>query len=76
MQHGLGFLEIIEEKDTLVAPNFYIDPVAMSYLDGATIHYDDTGMSPTFVFQDVFEAQGGTGTCGGCGAAMGPGNRH
>jgi Fe-S cluster assembly iron-binding protein IscA len=37
LQHGLGFLEIIEDKDTLVAPNFYVDPVAMSYLDGSTI---------------------------------------
>jgi|TARA_A100001011_G_scaffold87716_1_gene92145 iron-sulfur cluster assembly accessory protein len=76
LQHGLGFLEIIEDKDTLVAPNFYVDPVAMSYLDGSTIDYDESGMSPTFIFKDVFKSQGGTGTCGGCGAAMGPGNRH
>ena len=69
-------VDIIEEKDTLVAPNFYIDPVALAYMNGATVHYDDTGMSPTFVFNDVFKEQGGTGMCGGCGGAMGPGNYH
>jgi iron-sulfur cluster assembly accessory protein len=73
MQHGLGFVEIVEEKDTQVSPNFYVDPVAFAYMDGATIHYDESGMSPTFVFQDVFKAHGGSGMCGGCGAATGPG---
>jgi len=76
MQHGLTFVDIIEERDTEVATNFYIDPVALSYLDGATIDYDESGMSPTFVFNDVFKHQGGTGLCGGCGAATGPGYGH
>ena len=76
MSHAMTFVDIIEERDTEVAPNFFIDPIAISYLDGATIDYDTSGMSPTFVFQDVFKQQGGTGTCGGCGAAMGPGNNH
>ena len=35
--------------------------------------YDDIGMNPTFRFLDVFKAQGGSGMCGGCGAATGPG---
>jgi hypothetical protein len=42
-------------------------------MDGATIDYDERGMNPTFRFLDVFKAQGGTGMCGGCGAATGPG---
>ena len=75
LQHGLTFVDIIEDKDTQVSPNFYVDPVAFAYMDGATIHYDESGMSPTFVFQDVFKAQGGSGLCGGCGAATGPGYR-
>ena len=73
MQHSLTFVDIIEERDTEIVPNFYIDPVALAYMDGATVHYDDSGMSPTFVFEDVFKEQGGTGMCGGCGAATGPG---
>ena len=76
MQHGLSFVDIVEERDTQVASNFYIDPVAYAYMDCATIDYDTSGMSPTFVFQDVFKAHGGTGMCGGCGAATGPGSGH
>ena len=40
------------------------------------IHYDTSGVNSTFVFQDVFKQQGGTGMCGGCGAATGPGYGH
>ena len=76
MQHSLTFVDIIEERDTEIVPNFYIDPVALAYMDGATVHYDDSGMSPTFVFEDVFKEQGGTGMCGGCGGATGPGYGH
>ena len=28
------------------------------------------------ILHDVFKAQGGTGMCGGCGAATGPGYGH
>ena len=76
MQHSMTFVDEVEKRDTEVAPYVYIDPVALGYMDGATIHYDESGMSPSFVFQDVFKEQGGTGMCGGCGSAMGPGNYH
>ena len=76
MAHSMTFVEEKEERDTEVAPYVYIDPIAMQFMDGATIDYDTSGMSPSFVFQDVFKHQGGSGTCGGCGAAMGPGNYH
>ena len=72
MQHSMTFVDIIEERDTEVAPHVYLDPVAYAYMDGATIDYDTSGMSPTFVFKE----QGGTGMCGGCGAATGPGYGH
>ena len=76
MTHGMTFAEGKEKRDTEVAPHVYVDPVAMSFMEGATIHYDTSGMSPSFVFQDVFKEQGGSGTCGGCGGATGPGNSH
>ena len=76
MQHSMTFVDEPEKRDTEVAPYVYIDPVALSYMNGATIHYDTAGMSPTFVFSDVFKEQGGTGMCGGCGAATGPGYGH
>ena len=52
-----------------IAPYLIIDPVAHQFMDGATIDYDTSGMSPTFIFSDVFKGQGGTGMCGGCGGA-------
>ena len=76
MQHQMTFAEKKEKRDTEVAPYVYIDPIALQYLDGATIDYDTSGMSPTFVFHDVFKQHGGTGMCGGCGAATGPGYGH
>ena len=76
MSHSMTFVEEKEERDTEVAPYVYIDPVAYQFMDGATIHYDTAGMSPTFVFSDVFKEQGGSGMCGGCGGATGPGNSH
>ena len=76
MQHSMTFVDTIEERDTEVAPFVYVDPVAYQFMEGATIHYDTSGMSPTFVFNDVFKEQGGTGMCGGCGGATGPGYGH
>ena len=76
MSHSMTFVEEKEERDTEIAPYVYIDPVAYQFMDEATIHYDTSGMSPTFVFSDVFKEQGGTGTCGGCGSATGPGGGH
>ena len=76
MQHSMTFVEQIENRDTEVAPYVYVDPVAYQFMDGATIDYETTGMSPSFVFHDVFKEQGGTGMCGGCGGATGPGYGH
>ena len=73
MSHSMTFADEKDWRDTEVAPYVYVDPICMQYMDGATIDYDTSGMSPTFVFQDVFKAQGGSGVCGGCGAATGPG---
>ena len=76
MQHSLTFADSKEERDTEIAPYLYVDPIAYQFMDGATIDYETTGMSPTFVFHDVFKEQGGTGMCGGCGGATGPGYGH
>ena len=76
MSHSMTFVDGKEERDTEIAPYVYIDRVALWFMNGATIHYDTDGMSPTFVFSDVFKEQGGSGTCGGCGGATGPGNSH
>ena len=76
MAHSMTFAEQKEERDTEIATYVYIDPIALQFMDVATIDYDTSGMSPTFVFHDVFKEHGGTGMCGGCGAATGPGYGH
>jgi len=73
MAHSMTFVEEKEKRDTEVFEYMYIDPVTSAFMEGATIDYDTSGMNPTFVFHDVFKEQGGSGTCGGCGAATGPG---
>ena len=73
MQHSMTFADVKEGRDIELASNLYIDPVAIQFMDGATIDYDERGMNPTFRFLDVFKSQGGSGVCGGCGAATGPG---
>ena len=76
MQHSLTFADSKEERDIEVAPYVYVDPIAYQFMVGSTIDYDTSGMSPSFVFMDVFKEQGGSGTCGGCGGATGPGYGH
>ena len=76
MQHSLTFAENKEDRDIEVAPYVYVDPIAYQFMVGSTIDYDTSGMSPSFVFMDVFKEQGGSGTCGGCGGATGPGWGH
>ena len=76
MAHSMTFVEEKEKRDVEIAPYVYIDPIASAFMDGATIDYDTSGMNPSFVFHDVFKEQGGTGMCGGCGGATGPGYGH
>ena len=71
MKHSMTFADVKEERDIELASNLYIDPVAMQFMDGATIDYDGEAMNPTFQFIDVFKSQGGSGAGGGCGAAGG-----
>ena len=73
MQHGMTFAEEKEERDIVIASHVYIDPIAYAFMDGATIDYVNDGFRESFVFNDVFKEQGGSGMCGGCGSATGPG---
>ena len=49
--------------------SIYVDAVAMQYMDGDEIDYVTRETGATFVFNNVFQATGGSGMCGGCGAA-------
>jgi len=48
-----------------------VDVVALNYLKGAQIDYIQEVGRERFVFNNVFAETGGSGTCGGCGAAGG-----
>ena len=51
--------------------NIYIDAIALEYLKGVEIDYVERPTGASFVFNNVFSATGGSGTCGACGAAGG-----
>lgn len=72
MNYGMTFAENGERNDsTMSGENGFklvVDPIALSFLSGAEIDYSDDGVNATFVFNNVFQAIGGSGACGGCGS--------
>ncbi len=73
MNYGMTFAENEGSKDRTMSGEsgfkLVVDPVALSFLSGAEIDYSDDGVNATFVFNNVFQAVGGSGSCGGCGGA-------
>ena len=73
MSYGMTLAESASEKDRLLNDDsgfaLTIDPVAFSYLQGAEIDFQDSDVNATFVFNNVFQAVGGSGACAGCGGA-------
>ena len=72
MQYGMTFADEqtaydYELKDDNLS--LLIDPVALNYMQGAEIDFVDDGVNATFVFNNVFQSVGGSGSCGGCGSA-------
>ena len=80
MTYGMGFAEVAErsDKDTvrhitiddLKEFQVFIDVVALEYLRGAQIDYITDFGSERFVFNNVFQMMGGSGSCGACGGAQ------
>ncbi len=74
MNYGMTFAERAEEKDSTISDDtddtafkLVVDPVALSFLRGAEVDFVDDGVNSSFVFNNVFQAIGGSGACGGCG---------
>lgn len=71
MNYGMTFTEKAEAKDSAMSDDngfrLVVDPFALSFLGGAEVDYVDDGVNATFVFNNVFQAVGGSGACGGCG---------
>ena len=74
MNYGMTFAEKEEAIDSVMSDGngfkLVVDPVAMGFLEGAEVDYVDDGVNASFVFNNVFQAVGGSGACGGCGGAM------
>lgn len=74
MNYGMTFAEKEEAIDSVMSDDngfkLVVDPVAMGFLEGAEVDYVDDGVNASFVFNNVFQAVGGSGACGGCGGAM------
>ncbi len=73
MSYGMTFAESVSGKDRFLNDEtgfaLAIDPIAFSYLQGAEIDFQDSDVNATFVFNNVFQAVGGSGACSGCGGA-------
>ena len=71
MNYGMTFAESGDVRDSAMRDDggfhLVVDPVALCFLRGAQIDYVDDGVNATFVFNNVFQAVGGSGACGGCG---------
>ena len=60
--------DAVFEQDGL---KVYVDAVALGYLKGVEIDYVEHPTGASFVFNNVFQSVGGSGSCGGCGSAGG-----
>lgn len=73
MTYGMTFAETPLPTDSIMQDNtglkLVVDPVALSFLSGAEVDYVDDGVNISFIFNNVFQAVGGAGTCGGCGSS-------
>ena len=67
MTYDMTYADTVDKNydSVLEGPGFkiFVDPVALNYLQGCEIDFRNS----SFVFNKVFQAVGGKGTCGGCG---------
>jgi iron-sulfur cluster insertion protein len=74
MTYGMTFTNARTEYDSVLDKDgvkIYVDAVALNYLKGVEIDFVQQGMGASFVFNNVFQATGGSGACSACGAAGG-----
>ena len=74
MTYGMTFTDRRTDYDRVYEGDgyrIYVDAVALNYLRGVEIDFVTRETGSTFVFNNVFQATGGAGTCGACGMAGG-----
>lgn len=70
MEYGITFAEEPNRFDNTLEGDGYklfVDSIALSYLEGSEIDFSQQGANASFVFNNVFQAVGGSGGCSGCG---------
>ncbi|HID49737.1 MAG TPA: iron-sulfur cluster assembly accessory protein [Chromatiales bacterium] len=74
MTYGMTYAESVNERDKVLDGDGFriiVDAIALNYLKGCDIDFSQDGLNASFVFNNVFQAVGGSGVCGTCGAAGG-----
>ena len=74
MTYGMTFTDRRSQFDKVYKGDgfdIYVDAVALNYLRGVEIDYESRDTGAIFVFNNVFQATGGSGVCSACGAAGG-----
>ena len=74
MTYGMTFTDRRTDYDRVYEGDgyrVYVDAIALNYLKGVEIDFVTRETGATFVFNNVFRATGGSGTCGSCGMAGG-----
>jgi iron-sulfur cluster insertion protein len=74
MTYGMTFTDRHSPYDCVLQDGevkLYIDAVALNYLRGVEIDYVERPMGASFIFNNVFQSTGGSGTCRACGASGG-----
>lgn len=72
MQYGLTFAEGETQYDSVLEGDGYklmVDAFALAYMQGCEIDFQEQGANASFVFNNVFQAVGGSGGCSGCGSS-------
>jgi len=70
MTYGMTYAAEQTPQDSVLEGEGFrilVDPVAMNYLQGCEVDFINDGLNATFVFNNVFQAVGGSGGCAGCG---------
>lgn len=74
MTYGMTYAEQTTDYDRFIEGDGFrlvVDAVALNYLQGCEIDFNENSMRPSFVFNNVFKSVGGSGGCGSCGSSGG-----
>ena len=72
LSYGMTYVDGRTEYDSVLQCKGFqlvVDAVALNFLRGCEIDYVKDGLNESFVFNNVFESVGGSGTCSGCGGS-------